>query len=263
MNYPPLTILICTYDRPNEIRHTITSLYKNLRYPNRIWHIADDGTSGNYVGDIIDWMKGSFPAGKTMRVNYTITNRRGWGANVNKALKALSTQFVFFTEDDYVLMRPLEMKAHVALMKRDPNIGMVRYGIVGHSFSAILKEADIKEAFPEFVQGDPNCTGSIHPGKINYWELDMLDRENRPFNGYKYSNRPHLKKIKFHDVYGYHPVGKSLAQTEHGMNAMITNYIDNNDSFPSIVCPADWVTWHFDHIGHSRQRTKDDLYHAS
>lgn len=187
-----------------------------------------------------------------MDATCSVTERKGWGANVNAALRAVKTDYVYFTEDDYVLKRPLDLRACVALMDVAPTIGMVRFGLAGHDgLGCYLREADVSGWLPDFRENSSNAS----MGKLNYWEIERGVTAG-VFAFYKYSNRPHLKHRRFHQAYGYYPEGRPLALTEEGMNHQIEKVAVG----PAIVCPADWVLWHFDHIGVSRQGTEADLH---
>lgn len=260
--WPEVTVMVCTYDRPKEIRRTLESLFNNLRYPaDKIrWHIADDGTDVGeyeymldvpYIHDIIDWASRKYGRYIT---SATRTPRKGWGANVNTALKAITTDYVYFTEDDYLLQRPLDLRAYVALIDVVPTIGMVRFGLAGHDgLGCYLHEADVSGWLPDFCENAANP----NPGKMNYWEIERsVSAGGVAF--YKYSNRPHLKHRRFHDTYGFYPEDRPLALTEEGMNHQIAHIPIG----PAIVCPADWVVWHYEHIGVSRQGTEADLHAA-
>ncbi len=242
LNWPKVTVVVCTYDRPKEIRLTLESLFNNLSYePDRIaWHIADDGTPGTYALDVCRWIRSV----SGMDVASSVTERKGWGANVNAALRAVQTDYVYFTEDDYVLQRSLDLRRYVALIDVVPTIGLLRFGLAGHDgLGCYLHEADVSGWLPDYQE-----TPTSLPGKLDYWEIERGVSVG-PFAVYKYSNRPHLKHRRFHETYGYYPEGRTLALTEEGMNHQIAHMPIG----PAIVCPADWTLWHYDHIGVSRQ----------
>lgn len=248
--WPIVTVVICTYNRPNEIRQTITSLFNNLVYPqDRLrWHIADDGTGEGYVLRLQQFIIDSLAHRCEPYITHTITQRQGWGANVNAALLAVQSDYVYFTEDDYVLLRPLDLRPHVALMETHKNVGLVRYGIAGHGMWTAVREADISAWMPEFQENssDQGYTGA---GKLSYLEIHprMIAGE---YGFYRYSNRPHLKHRRFHQHFGPYPEGLSLGRTEEAMNHLIGLHAKDS---PALVCPSDWVLWHYDHIGVSYQ----------
>lgn len=262
--WPVVTIVICTYKRPKIIRETLSSIFTGLIYPpSRLrWHIADDGTGGSYVEDIAKYIhnnaQGALLPEVTIRA--TITDRRGWGANVNKALKAVTTDYVYFTEDDYAMLRPLDLRPSVVAMETVPVIGMMRYGIAGHAFTCDLNEYSIDgRGWDISFQENSSNRGYSGKGKFNVWII-RRHLSTGPFSNYQYSNRPHLKHRKFHETYGYYAEGLSLGKTEEEFNQRIMAYSPERDGAPAIACPADWTLWHFDHIGVSRQGTEEDVH---
>lgn len=247
--WPDVTVLVCTYDRPREIRQTLESLFNNLLYDQLRWHIADDGSPGDYVDDIIGFLveNGIYKSAITA----TQTLRGGWGRNVNVAIRNITTPYIYFTEDDYLLMRKLDLSLYVGLMESVRRIGMIRFGLAGHEgLGCYLKDANVSKWLPDYREGK---TGNI--GHMAYWAIER-NVSAGPYALYKYSNRPHLVHRRFRTAYGYYPEGRPLAQTEEGMNHQIAKVRDG----PEIVCPANWVMWEFDHIGVSRQGTEADLH---
>jgi glycosyltransferase involved in cell wall biosynthesis len=262
-NWPDVTVVICTYDRPEEIRTTISSLIANIKYPpeHLYWHIADDGTPSEpndpypyqYTLSLIKYLG---DRGQSGRIRFTRTDRKGWGANVNAAIKDVRSDYIYFTEDDYVLLKPLDLRPYVAIMEMSDLIGMIRFGIAGHSLTAALREFNIMSKMPEY-QENGGGRGSSGLGTVQMWLLDRF-LSSGPYSEYLYSNRPHLVHKRFYDVYGLYPEGILLGDTELAYNAQIKR----GSSTPEIACPANWCGWNYDHIGHSRQGTKEDTYAA-
>lgn len=245
--WPRVAIVICTFRREREIRLTIDSLLNNLQYPSFAWYIADDGSGGDYVSDIALYIR---ERDMVSPITYTVTEREGWGANVNAALEHVTEQFIYFTEDDYLLMRPLDLRPFVALLQCHKWVGLVRFGIAGHGFICKLHECDISGMCPDYNES----AIPLGTGKMNVLEISRtLPGGSCSF--YRYSNRPHLKHRRFHDRYGLYPVGRSLGGTEEGMNGAIAAA----ETGPALVCPAEWVAFHFDHIGQSRQLGEYDV----
>jgi glycosyltransferase involved in cell wall biosynthesis len=241
LDFPTVSIVIITYDRPIEIRKTIDALHKHIKYPKDklLWHIADDNSPGDYLFDI----RQDF---RQIHFSYTVTDRKGWGANVNKALMFCwaKSPLVFQVEDDYVSMRDIDLERGVALLtsKKDrhrPNeaqirkpIGLLRYdGIEAHWLRLQLREAE------------------TDIGPVHYMHI----LHNSPFLNI-YSNRPHLKHRRFHDEYGAYDVGLGLAETESGFAHRVKASIGK----PWITILDDGIKKTFDHIGHSRQGTELD-----
>lgn len=258
MEWPEVTIVICTYDRPREIRSTIDSLIQNLKYPTEKlrFHIADDGSPEGYVEDLRKWLKNSWhenPQFAAMPFTYSITPRLGWGSNVNESTRHVKSDYTYFTEDDYVLKRELDLCPYVAAMEVAPSIGLMRFGIAGHEITCHLNEVDIRKWLPDYQEAGENGAGYTSDGRLNIWVIDKQYVGGR-YSFYHYSNRPHLKHRRFHEAYGLYPEGLTLGNTEHGMN----HQYQQGTPQPYIACPANWTLWHYDHIGVSRQNTDLD-----
>lgn len=243
MDWPKVTIVLITYDRPDEIRRTIYGLLQNLKYPREqlLWHIADDSSPENYIHDIQEDFR-------YLRFTNTVTDRKGWGANVNKAMVFAFGQsdYVFSIEDDYVSLKEINLEKGVALMeskddrhrpseaaKREP-IGLVRYdGIAAHWLKLDLREAE-------------TGIGSVHYMRI----LPSSSHLNC------YSHRPHLKHRRFHDFYGQYAEGVKLGVCETNFAHRVRNRMKNG---PWLCVLEDGITKAFDHIGKSRQHSDLDI----
>lgn len=229
MELPIVTILIVTYDRPREIRLTLDALRVNLRYPpDRLrWHLADDGTPGKYLNDLKrDYGELGFST--------TVTDRKGWGANVNQAMAYCQEHhglYVFLCEDDYVALKPLNLEQGVMLLECEPTIGLVRYdGLSAHSLNLLLREADTS---------------------LGRFDFLLVEKSSPHLN--IYSNRPHLKHVRFHAAYGPYPEGLCLGVTESIFAHHVRDAVG-----PAITALGDGVERAFDHIGQSRQGGEHD-----
>lgn len=242
MDFPQVSVLIVTYDRPKEIRQTIYALLKHLKYPREklLWHLADDNSPEQYLDDI----KREF---KYLHFTATVTDRKGWGANVNKAQLFCQdkSDFIFLIEDDYVAQRQIDLEQGVALLASEHDrhkpeeatarkpIGLVRYdGIQAHWLNLELREAQ---------------TGI---GAVHYMHI----LHNSPFLNV-YSNRPHLKHRRFHDNYGNYEEGLNLGETESGFAHRVKHSKDR----VWITVLQSGIQKSFEHIGHSRQHTELDI----
>lgn len=227
--FPPLTILIVTYDRPREIREVIDALQKTIDYSGDIrLHIADDGSPGNYVAELLNEYHYLSPS-------HTITDRQGWGANVNKALRSISTDYIYLNEDDYVPYRVINLTSGVALLEAQENLGIVRYdGIEGHTLDLKLREADTRI------------------GRLNYLHIS---KHSPHLN--VYSHRPHLKHRRLHDLIGYYSEGLPLGETEEEFAHRIKDKY--GDKPPHVAVLPNGIERAFNHIGASRQNTVHDV----
>lgn len=221
---PDITILLVTWNRPVEIRKTVYGLVKHIRYDGNIkWHLADDNSPDSYVYDIIHEFR-FIP-----EWSYSITDRKGWGANVNQALKGIETEYVFLIEDDYVCNTDLDFNAGVEVLESQSDVVCIRYdGIAGHSLNLKLRETSTK---------------------IQYMAIDF---DSPHLN--VYSNRPHLRKHKqMLDDYGYYDEGIKLGLTEESFAHKVK---DTKKGKFAILW--DGVLNKFDHIGISRQGGEHD-----
>lgn len=236
---PLVTVLVLTYNRPVEVRKTLAALRKGLLYAGPLaLHIADDGSPGPYVRDLAQEERASR---FWRQVTHTVTPRKGWGCNANAGLAACG-RYVYQTEDDYVLCRPLDLSLGVFLLQEEERIGLVRYrGIAGHRVAANLRELRAP-----YLPGQ----GRGLLGRVSYWEL----RADSP-ELYVYSHGPHLKDVpRFHGTYGWYPEGLPLGATEETFAHTV-----KDGSYPvRIAVFPEWVPMWYDHIGTSRQHTDAD-----
>jgi len=223
--WPAVTVLIVTWNRLEEIRRTINALQEYLIYPNLAWHIADDNSPGDYL----PVLKADFPH---LNFTDTITDRKGWGANVNLALRTITTNYIFSCEDDYVAFRSLDIEAGVELIELREKIGLVRYdGLSGH----IGLDLSVQEAKTM--------------GRLDY--LQIVKDKSSHLN--VYSHRPHLKHRRFHDSYGLYKEGVTLGECEENF----AHRVKSSDG-PGLAILPDGIPRAFDHIGKSRQGTSLD-----
>lgn len=230
-DWPELTILLVTYDRPNEVRRTIHALREHIVYPiPPRWHLADDNSPGDYL----DSIRREFT---DLSFSHSVTDRKGWSANVNTALRAIKSHYVFLCEDDYIAKRPVDLRCGVALMEAMDTIGLVRYdGISGHHLNLFLRE--------------------VKNTKVGRLDFMLIDKESPHLN--VYSHRPHLKRHpQFHEVYGYykeaHPGEPHLGVSE----VEFAHRIKDKDG-PAFAILDDGIVTAFSHVGHSRQGTELD-----
>ena len=227
ITWPDVAVMIVTYDRPGEIRRVIKALEKHLRYEGKlVWYLADDGSPDGYVGCIQrDFANLGFRA--------TVTKRLGWGANVNRCMQKISENYIFLCEDDYVALYPLDINKGVALLNSKANIGLVRYdGLAGHRLNLAIEEVKTRL------------------GMLQY--LEILKEDSRGLN--VYSNRPHLKHVKFHRAYSNYSMNKTLGETESAFAHRVKDILTG----PKLVILENGIVRAFDHIGKSRQGTELD-----
>ena len=231
MTWPDVTVVVVTYHRPQEIRQTLLALREHLHYSHYdaqlFWHLADDGSPHGYLTSI----ENEFPFIDSV----SITNRRGWGANVNAALGQVKTDFIFLNEDDYVLTTDIDLTQGVRLMQLCPQVGLVRYdGICGH----VGQSLRLCEALPH--------------GQLDYLVIEPGLTQGH----FTYSHRPHLKHRRFHEFYGLYAEGLPLADTEVEFGKRVGHMPEG----PQIAILSDGIPRAFEHIGESRQGSVEDVH---
>lgn len=247
MNWPVLTILICTFNRVDELSKTLTALAANIQYAGQLrWLVCDDSSPDQYLSRLKKrkiW--------QTLAPDYISTEQNsGWAANVNNGLnRAYSDQgeLVFFIEDDYVLNQPLDLSLGVAIMLATPHLGMLRYrGTAGHHLVYHQFEANVSDMLPDYQQG----LGL--PGRASYLQIDSGSPDL-----YIYSHGAHLRHVRFDQFYGPYPTGLKLGETEETYAHIVKDGMKQPGA-PGIAILPDWVAMHFDHIGQSYQHTELD-----
>ena len=168
---------------------------------------------------------------------------------MNRALQRVETEYVYFQEDDYVLMRDLDLRLGVALLEAKAHLGLVRYdGMAGERAVLHVFEAEISAALADYREG------MALPGRVTYLQLDG----GSP-TPYLYSNRPHLKRRSFHAFYGLYDEGRKLGATEEAFAVRVKTMMRERPAdAPGIAVLPDFIASQFDHIGRSYQHTEAD-----
>lgn len=247
MNWPTVTIQICTYNRPKEILEVINSLVRNLRYPasQLRWLVCDDASPALYHTTLAE---SKMFHNLNIKIISTAKNS-GWGANVNQGIREIiDTDYTFFIEDDKILGRELNLKHGVALMQEKPHLGMLRYrGTAGTHVVFHQFEGNISEYVPDYREGNSGL-----PGRITYLQLDSGSPTL-----YIYSHGPHLKRKSFHEFYGLYPEGRKLGDTEESFAHHVKDMM-HVEGAPGIAILPEFVLPWFEDIGKSYQGSEFD-----
>ena|SRR3990167_2900250 len=149
MNFPPLCVLLLTYERTKYAVLTVQSLLKNFNYSGN-WgiHIADDGSDLKHTRTLqreaIGFLRG-----------LSITQRGGYGQNYNLALQSIHTwaDIILPLEDDWELTRPLSADPLVLALQEN-QFGCIRMGYLG--WTQELRGKIISAAGQQFLLLDPD-----------------------------------------------------------------------------------------------------------
>lgn len=190
------TTTVCFYtytpslDHPRH-QYSITclkSLMKNLTFKEGElkWHIADDGSPPEHVEELIK-------ESKNFNVSPTVSDshRLGYGGNVNIAAQAVhsSSDFVLACEEDWELVRPLDISLLARALEESEELNCIRLGYLGITNEMIGTVKFI--ANQTFLVFDPNCS------------------ETFIFTGH-----PRLEKVSYEQAIGAWPEGLKAGYTE-------------------------------------------------
>lgn len=192
MEWPNLSVIIPTYNRPKILETTIRQLMCNLRYDGKISYlIGNDGDTIDAIaldewGDILPGWGEVYVYDGPRRANRA---DQGIGANINMLLTSTSDDLFLQMDDDHQLMEKLDLHPQVEFLMTNQKAGWIRlYGVANHCYQASL-------------EGE-------------YWFVDW--NSHGDYSLYIPSNRPHLKTRAFHNFFGYYPVNRTLGETEEG-----------------------------------------------
>lgn len=201
----PCTIILITAgtspERTEYALRTIRSVRDNLRYPNLAWFVADDGSEGSHVDQVVGALSGADVIG-------VYSERDSYGKSCNAGICAARGfgNLMLFLEDDWELYHPLDIWPFAAALMEDDSIGMVRMGYLN---------AGVKgETFG-------------NRGQL-YWRLD----DESP---YIFTGHPSLRHMRFHDHAGDYTERLQPGETEL---SMAWKYKASARPKPSIVWPC-------------------------
>lgn len=240
IKFPPITIIILTFDRPLEVRRTIDALAQHLTYQGQLHFLIADNTSpGNYASDLLHDYREWINLGTDFRVIVNPAGDRNWGSNANYALSQCTTDLIIQLEDDFILKSPIDLTPLAALLLLNSGIGLIRLGgIMGHvDLTAVMRETDISTLLPQYRQG----MGML--GRVNYWQLSPYCEQL-----YVYSNHVQLKHKRFHLSHGLYPEGLGLGACEEAMAHQVKDNL-LFASTPQIAVPLELVVTQWDHVG--------------
>lgn len=214
-DYPLVSVLIPTYNRPAILQGTVDRLRLNLRYAGQLQIIV--GNDGDELTDlrgadlVLEQSSGSL------------------GANLNRLIAQAEGDYLFQMDDDHWLIEALDLTPHVEKLMKDTWVGWIRLmGVASHNY---LMHMDMTP-FSKYIIVD--------------WQSTEL---------YITSNRPHIKRRDFHTRYGMYPEGVKLGETEEGFCNHAKIKAQKDDAPLQVLLPLDVHTesaW--EHVGDSWQR---------
>lgn len=119
---PLVSVLFISYKRVHLLERTLSTFYRNTRYPKLELVITDDGSPEEIQGRIR-----KLPAHKFL----LSPRNRGMGANANAGVKECTGKYVLFLQDDWECKGPCDyLERAVAVMEERKDVGLIRfYGV--------------------------------------------------------------------------------------------------------------------------------------
>lgn len=217
MEMPQLSVLLPTYLRPKILVKTIKLLETNLQYSGKVQYLI--GNDGDPLLDDFGALVGDIHS-PIIVLNQTTGSL---GANLNRLIH-FSGDLMLQMDDDHWLIKPINIDKCVEKLYNDPRAGWIKLmGIGAHRYKADLEEI--------------------------FWRIDWESPEV-----YIPSNRPHLKRKRFHEYFGYYIEGMKLGQTEENFCHRCIDLSRLNTEPYFVYIPLDLPTesaW--DHVGDSWQ----------
>lgn len=226
-----VTVLIPTYNRQDVLYGTVQRIHYHIKYTGGDLNIliGDDSDDLDLTRRYVKAMQDNISPYITLLEN----QKRGLGENLNMLLRESPTEIVLQMDDDHYLNYVIDIDEYVHELKTDPAFGWIRL------FMGEKEDSDKKQTYYKF-----------HAETYGrYWLLI-------PGTGELYipSNRPHLKRIAFHERYGYYKEGVKLGQQEtefcHRFQNMWKNDGELNVFIP--MYPPGLDAW--SHVGESWQK---------
>jgi len=181
---PRVSVIVLTYRRLEALKRTVDSFRRYVDIPDYELIICDDGSSASDRREI-----------RALEADQYIWNDRvGYGRNANSGIKAARGELLFHLEDDLVVLGGRHfLVAGMDVLGALPELGAIKY--------------DGWWALPRV-----RARRSIGPYAVEILPFPAATTEGIAI--FRYSNRPHLKTRRFHEVFGLYPEGYSPFLTE-------------------------------------------------
>lgn len=175
-HWPPIAVLIPTFNRAKIAVGCIAALRFNLKYPGSIhYYVGVDSTD-----DTPEKLSSAFGRSVTILPG----PHTGLGGNLNQLIAKTTEPLIMQMDDDHILNAPLDLCPHARELMEHDDAGWIRLmGIGGHGYTASLRG--------------------------QYWYVSWSSEEL-----YITSNRPHLKHRRWLDFFAPYCESVSLYETE-------------------------------------------------
>lgn len=183
-----ISIVITTHNRTAVAQYTLAALLKNISYSGKIhWIICDDRSASGHI----EALKAILAKNNISDYSIckTTSDAYGLGASLNNGLKAAFNvgQIVLTTEDDWLLVKKLNLDQYVATLKND-NIAGIRLATT-------------------------SCENSLEKSEYDdYWKIKKDNGRQYIFN-----NQVMLRHKRIYDLIGYNKENCSADEQESDM----------------------------------------------
>lgn len=227
-----ISVLIPTYNRCSIVIETIFRLRQYLRYDGHIQVVVGiDGSDGTW--ECLNALRGNFAPMTILPQHgprfFAAPDEQGklpgLGANLNQLIHYAAFDLLLQMDDDHWLDGELDLNTHAYNLHNTPQIGWIRLmGVSAHNYHAHM------------IQG--------------YWYVEWNSPEV-----YIPSNRPHIKRRDFHDLYGPYPTHLSVGDTEehfgHQCKAIAASLPTERLQYVTVPVSLNEQIWR--HVGQSWQ----------
>lgn len=183
---PKVVACLLTYNRLAYAKETLDAFYTHVK-PKPHLHIADDGSGNPYVTKLMDFAR------KVGAPSISVSNseRGGYGRNVNLATQLTHAlgDYIVMLEDDWKLLRPLDLGPYVGDLEAVPEVDCIRLGYL---------------SWTQPIGGRLVCGPNY-----KYLLLDPASPEPHVFAGH-----PRLERVSYQRAVGEWPEGLDPNQTE-------------------------------------------------
>lgn len=220
-----IAICLMTYARTEYAVRTLRSTLDHIKYADQISvHIADDGSKPEHRSELYD-LAGGYA--RVQGVSVSNSERGGYGRNYNLATQAVHgfADYVLMLEDDWQLLRALDLDLLVAALDAGVGIDAIRLGYLS------------------FTQALIGQVVNVPPSDEKYLLLAGDSLEPHVFAGH-----PRLEKVSYQKRVGPWPEGLLPGQTEFAV-------AHNIEARMGVAWPMDFMHSRgdlFAHIGTTR-----------
>lgn len=202
--FPILNVVMTTHNRTGVACYCIDALVKNLKYSGKIQYIICDDRSDPGHCEALEYQ---FKQNEIFDVIILKTdeNRYGLGASLNNGLynSFERSDIVLTTEDDWLLVKELNMDLYVKTITENKEIGGIRLATTSYNGREL---ADFDLSFYKFIYNS-----SIKILNNNYWI---------------FNNQVMLRHKRVYDKLGYYKENCHADEQERTFNKIFNEYTD-------------------------------------